>query len=100
MFIDKSLPLSDAIWDAKMPGELISGEVSEEVVTFQIISAIDVVIISGRTIAGEFQWQEPASNVPIFDPSDIGPIRPGNGDNPIRPIRVGRYGDFEPIIID
>lgn len=91
LFIDTGLPLTDAIWDAKMLGELVSSSVNDKEVPFMLVSIIDSVIISGRTIASEFQWQEPISNVPNSDPNDNGPTGEfGTGK--------GRYGE-EPILI-
>lgn len=94
LFIDRDDSDFDAgqhICDPRMSGELVSGEVGEENVSFALISDVDVVIIAGRTIASEFQWREPVSVAPLFDPSDI-PGHPGDGGD-TEPGRRGRYGD-------
>jgi hypothetical protein len=93
LFIDPDSPLEDAIWDAKIPGELVASAVEDESVPFSLISTIDAIVVAGRTISSEFQWQEPVSNVPEHDPDD----NPRGDDDPIRPGRKGRYGDFDPI---
>lgn len=90
VFIDRNDPDFSAgqhIYDAKMPGELVAGEVGDENVGFTLQSDVDAVVVSGRTIASEFQWREPVSVVPLRDPSDI---RPGGlgGDEDF----PGRYG--------
>lgn len=98
LFIEKGQPLEQAIWDAKMPGQLVSGEVVDEDVDFTLISIVDGIIVAGRTIADEFQWQEPISNVPDSDPNDLNPRDPGNLDiEPNR--RRGRYLDYEPMVL-
>jgi hypothetical protein len=104
IFIDKDLDFEDNqhIYDPTLPGELVAGEVGDEEVAFSLISEIDSVIISGRTIASEFQWREPLSNIPLRDPSDIGPFGGGGG----RGTDLGdgngggRYGDFDPIKVN
>lgn len=99
LFLEKGQPISQAIWDAKMPGQLIAGEVRDEAVDCSLVSVIDSITISGRTIASEFQWQEPISNAPNVNP-DFTPTNPrdpfGPGETP-RSGR-GRYGDFDPMI--
>lgn len=99
IFIDKTDPNFAAgqhIWDAKMPGELVSGEVKDETVDFSLVSAVDTVIVLGRTIASEFQWREPVSNVPTRNPDDI-PRFPVFEDGPplFGPGRGGRYREFD-----
>jgi len=82
LFIDTTLPLSQAIWDARMPTILAVGEVADEEITFSVVSSIDILQVAGRTISNEFPWQEPISVTPPSDPNDI-PIDDGGG----------RYGD-------
>jgi len=90
IFIDRDLDFSAGqhILDQNFPGELVAGEVSDETVDFTMPSVVDTVIVAGRTIASEFQWREPVSNVPIFNPREFPPGGPrddfGGG---------GRYGD-------
>lgn len=95
LFIDTSLPVAQAIWDAKVPCLVMTGEVGDEAVAFSLVSSIDGIVVAGRTIAEEFQWQEPVSNVPVFDPNDIDPRNPDNF--PGR--RGGRYLDYEPMVM-
>lgn len=93
IFIDRNdtnFSAGQHILDQNFPGELVASEVSDETADFSMPSVIDSVIVSGRTIASEFQWREPVSNVPDSDPSDIPiivPDRRGGG---------GRYGDDAP----
>lgn len=91
LFLEIGQPVSQAIWDAKMPASLVAGEVGDESVNFTAISQVDLVTVSGRSISNEFQWQEPVSVVPVSDPSDIPPHTDPNGDSPGR----GRYGEQE-----
>lgn len=91
-------------YDAKMRGELVTGEVGDTAVEFQIIADPDIAFISGRTIAGEFKWREPIHVNPIGNPNDIGsPGRGGGHSGPgpdLEPGRSmpggpgGRYGDI------
>lgn len=93
LFIDPDDPVpTNAIWDAKMPGELLASEVNDSDVSFAFVSSIDSVIVPGRTIASEFQWREQVSNVPLFDPNDM-----PTGPLPVAPIGGGgRYSDPQP----
>lgn len=90
---------ANAIWDARMLGSLISSQISDETVDFSLVSVIDGIAVAGRTIASEFQWQEPISNVPSTNPIDLGPgggpvgFDPGDPDSSLG--RRGRYLDFE-----
>lgn len=93
LFIDPSLPLSDAIWDAKMPGELMNGEVGDADVSFSLVSLIDSVIVSGRTISSEFQWQESLANDRSTDPNDTQPSHPSS---PSITERKFRYSEYDP----
>lgn len=99
LFIDRDADFSTGqhILDQNFPGELVAGEVSDETVDFTMPSVVDTVIVSGRTIASEFQWREPVSNVPQFDPSDLpSPIPTGGGGLGVG--GGGRYGDrLEPL---
>lgn len=104
IFIDPDDPDFSAgqhIYDARMPGELVAGEVSDENVGFTLISDVDAVVISGRTIASEFQWREPISVAPLTDPGggggDIGGSPGGPGDRGILgdDNGHGRYGDLD-----
>jgi hypothetical protein len=93
LFIDPDFPSTEAIWDAKMPGKLFIGEISDSSVSMTLMSSIDSVVVSGRTIADEFQWREPISTVPLLDPNDS--IHPGigtSGGNQVGNWK-GRYGD-------
>jgi hypothetical protein len=98
LFIDKDQPLDEAIWDAKVPMSIVQGDTGDEEIKTSLISVVDSIIVSGRTIAEEFQWREPLSNAPLIDPNDIGP-RPGGSpiDPNDDPRRGGRYRDFNPI---
>lgn len=86
LFIDPTLALSQAIWDAKIPGEITTAGVQDEKVSFNLISSVDGVVVAGRTIADEFQWQEPVSNVPTGPGGGPGPggggPGPGGGGGP------------------
>ncbi len=99
IFIDRDLDFDDNqhILDQNFPGELQASEVSDESVAFSLVSDIDSVIVSGRTIASEFQWREPISTTPLRDPSDIlPPVLPGGpGRDPydIGGHRWTRFGD-------
>lgn len=87
-------------YDAKMKGEIITGEVSDTVVEFQLASKPDVVYVSGRAIASEFPWREPVHVVPSFNPNDLpGRPDPEDPEGPRRfPGRYGDYGDLMPIM--
>lgn len=92
LFIDPNDPdfaAGQHIYDARMPGELVTGEVSDPAVGFTLTSDIDVVEIAGRTIASEFQWREPIGMTQPVD-GPIGGGGPLGGDNggPI----LGRHG--------
>lgn len=93
IFIDRDadFSLGQHILDQNFPGELVAGEVSDETVDFTMPSVVDTVIVPGRTIASEFQWREPVSNIPLGDPSDIPPYVPGGGG--VLRDGGGRYGD-------
>lgn len=91
LFIEIGQPVSQAIWDAKLPASLVAGEVSDNSVSFTAISQVDLSVVSGRSISNEFQWQEPISTVPLVDPNDIPPHRDPNEDSPGR----GRYGEID-----
>lgn len=82
LFIDPDDPditTGQHIYDAKMPGEIVAGEIVDDQVSFTLLSDVDAVLVSGRTIASEFQWREPISNAPVADPND----HPGgHGDDP------------------
>lgn len=97
IFIDTDLDFEDNqhIYDSTLPGEFLSSEVSDEAVGFSLISDVDAVVIAGRTIASEFQWQQPISNVPEFDPNDLPGRDPLDPDFPRRP---GRYGELMPMM--
>ena len=100
--VNGDLP-ANAIWDARMPGSLISSQIGDETVDFSLISIIDGISIAGRTIASEFQWQEPISNVPTTNPIDLGPRGPGGGIDPEDPDfprgRPGRFFDFNNLMM-
>lgn len=102
IFIDRDADFSAGqhILDQNFPGELVAGEVSDETVDFTMPSVVDTVIVSGRTIASEFQWREPISNIPLFDPSDLpSPIPTGGGGLLGGPGGGGRWGDqIDPIL--
>lgn len=85
LFIDVTLPLSQAIWDAKVPAIIAAGEVSEDTVEFSAVASIDMLQVAGRTISNEFPWQEPLSITPPSDPNDI----PSEADP-----SIGRYGEI------
>lgn len=91
IFIDpnKSYIPENFFWDARMPTELSTGEVSDEKVDFTATSDIDAISISGRLITEEFPWQEPVHVAPEFDPNDLDPRE----QDPHR--GRGRYGEFE-----
>ena len=91
LFLELGQPVSQAIWDAKMPAVLVAGEVGDESVNFTAVSQVDLVVVSGRSISNEFQWQEPVSVVPVSDPNDIPPYQDPNEDSPGR----GRYGEID-----
>jgi len=97
IFIDTNLDFSEGqhIYDATLPGELSSSEVTDEAVSFSLISDVDSVVVSGRTIASEFQWRQPINTIPEFDPND----NPGGDLDPNDfPGRRGRYGEMGPMI--
>lgn len=91
-------------YDAKMQGEIVTGEVGDEVVQFQIISDPDITAIAGRTIAAEFPWREPIHVNPVGNPDDLIPPGgfPGRGGrdpgDPMGPRGPGRYGDIGDIM--
>lgn len=91
LFLEIGQPASQAIWDAKIKASLVAGEISDESVAFTAVSQVDLVVVSGRSISNEFQWQEPVSIAPVIDPNDIPPHRDPNDDSPGR----GRYGEIE-----
>jgi hypothetical protein len=89
-FLARGDTLANAIWDSRIPGVLVAGEVGDESVALSFVSAIDAVLVSGRSISQEFPWQAPISTVPTEDPNDIpNPIYDPNVDP-----TVGRYGDI------
>lgn len=95
---DSNFAAGQHIYDARMPGELVAGEVADENVGFTLQSDVDAVTISGRTIASEFQWREPVSVVPLSDPLDLGGGLGGGGGggdeyDPFGLGGGGRYGN-------
>jgi hypothetical protein len=103
LFIDRDDPdfaAGQHIYDARMPGELVTGEVSDPGVGFTVVSDVDSVVVAGRTIASEFQWREPISVAPLFNPGggggDLGPVGGGSGGGGYG--GGGRYGDLLPLL--
>lgn len=98
MFLEIGGDPVNAIWDARMAGFLASNQVGDETVDFGYVSTLDGITIAGRTIASEFQWQEPISNIPQFTPT-TNPFSPtvggGDGGDSEGRGRPGRYPDFE-----
>lgn len=96
LFIDPNKPYLPAnlFWDARMPCQLSSGEVTDEKVDFTATSDVDAISVSGRLIVEEFSWQEPINIAPEFDPDDLNPPGRFDPENP----RRGRYGDLDPVI--
>lgn len=101
LFIDPDKPYlpENILWDARMPCQLSSGEVSDQNVDFTATSDVDVINISGRLIAEEFSWREPVSAAPLSDPNDLGPVLGGSGIGGGGILDIsgghGRYGDLD-----
>lgn len=97
IFIDTTKPFLSAnfFWDARMPCEISSGEVSDDNVDFTATSDVDAITVSGRLIVEEFPWREPINVVPAFDPNDFNP--PGRDPDDPGGFRGGRgrYGDMD-----
>lgn len=80
--------------DDKMPGDLMAGDVTQPDVTFELVSALDSVIVGGATVASLFPWREPSTPGPHINPNDLGDdlgSRGGSGGNIRDRIGGGRY---------
>lgn len=75
-------------YDPKIQGDVLSGDVTDQDVSFELVTATDSVVISGRTVASAFPWREPLQPAPTSNPDDL--VGGGHGlEDIIRRIRAG-----------